>query len=308
MGTTDARTERADEKADRTLPPYDTASSPLRRQAARAVSVDPSDGLPLDEVGAWASEKHARLRRYIDIARAVRRKFIAGPSRTATYIDLYCGAGRARVRDTSEIIDGSALVAYQAAAASGDHFTEIHIGDADTAKLQATAARISAAGGRAIAHPGRADQVARQVARQLNRQGLHFAFLDPFNLGDLPFTVVAELAAVPRLDMLVHVSAQDLKRNLRRYIEAATSPLDVYAPGWREQIDPRDADRAIRQQILRHWLSLIRRLDMAPSEGIEMVTADRNQELYWLVFIARHERASEFWDKIRNPSPQGRLF
>ena len=35
------------------------------------------DGLPLDEVGAWAKDKHDRLRKYVDITRSVRKKFVA---------------------------------------------------------------------------------------------------------------------------------------------------------------------------------------------------------------------------------------
>jgi hypothetical protein len=34
------------------------------------------DGLPLDDVGPWAKEKHERLRKYIDISRATRRKYV----------------------------------------------------------------------------------------------------------------------------------------------------------------------------------------------------------------------------------------
>ena len=36
----------------------------------------PDDGLPIaDDVGEWALEKHEPLRKYIDITRAVRRKY-----------------------------------------------------------------------------------------------------------------------------------------------------------------------------------------------------------------------------------------
>ncbi len=166
-----------------------------------------------------------------------------------------------------------------------------------------------AAGGRAEPHAGLAENVAAQLKGQLNPHGLHFAFLDPFNLQDLPFSVLADLAALNRMDLLIHVSAQDLQRNLRRYIAAESSPLDRFAPGWRDMIgDERDPEARIRQRILEYWLTRIRRLDMAPSKGIELVTADKNQQLYWLVFVSRHQRAAEFWDAIRNPSPQGRLF
>jgi len=46
--------------------------------------IDPEDGLRRAIVGDWAPEKHLRLQKYVDITRAVRRKF----GGNATYIDL----------------------------------------------------------------------------------------------------------------------------------------------------------------------------------------------------------------------------
>src|SRR5207248_9507817 len=40
------------------------------------VEFDPIDGLVVDEVGAWASEKHERLKKYIDASRGARAKFL----------------------------------------------------------------------------------------------------------------------------------------------------------------------------------------------------------------------------------------
>jgi hypothetical protein len=34
------------------------------------------------------------------------------------------------------------------------------------------------------------------------------------------------------MDILIHVSAQDINRNLRRYIKKPSSPLDLFAPAW----------------------------------------------------------------------------
>src|SRR5438034_8413582 len=65
------------------------------------------DGLPLDEVGPWAKQKLERRRRYVDISRATRRKFVQGTG-GATYVDLFSGTGRAIIRDTAEKLDGSA--------------------------------------------------------------------------------------------------------------------------------------------------------------------------------------------------------
>ena|SRR6266568_8278207 len=107
------------------------------------MALDPADNLLIDEVGGWTLVKHDRLRKYIDASRGARRKFLP-PTGTggASYIDLYCGSGKAIIRDTGQIIDGSPLVAFKCAREVRANFSEIHIGDTDTAKRIATARRI----------------------------------------------------------------------------------------------------------------------------------------------------------------------
>jgi three-Cys-motif partner protein len=138
------------------------------------------DGLPLDEVGPWAKEKHERLRKYVDISRAARRKLVQGPG-GATYIDLFCGSGRAVIRDTGEKIDGSPLVAFRCARDGGVPFLEIHIADISEEKCRTSAPRIANAGGSAKMEFGNAEGTVVQVTKKLNPHGLHLAFLDPYN-------------------------------------------------------------------------------------------------------------------------------
>jgi len=146
------------------------------------------------------------------------------------------------------------------------------------------------------------------VVSRLNKSGLHFAFLDPYKLDPLPFSIIQRLASLERMDMLIHVSIHDFQRNLRLYMQERGGPLDRFAPGWRNvDVQDRDSDNKIRRAIFDHWLGLIRGLDMAGAEGVETVTGSRRQRLYWLVRVARHGLAHEFWNKIRNVSPQGRL-
>jgi three-Cys-motif partner protein len=264
------------------------------------------DGLPVSDAGEWALEKHDRLRRYVDIARGVRKGFINKAG--ATYIDLFSGPGRSRISKAGQLIEGSPLVAARKAHEGGAPFNDIYIADEDATIVSAAESRLSAAGFRSHKAVGKAKDTVGPIVDRLDPFGLHFAFLDPFSLGDLPFSIIQRLAAVKRMDLLIHVSAQDLNRNLRRYIDDANGPLDWLAPGWRKVVNTGEVDRNVRTGIFNHWLSLIRGLNMAPSEGIEKVSGGNNQPLYWLVFVARHERASEFWGKICNVSPQGRLF
>lgn len=265
------------------------------------------DGLPLDEVGAWAKEKHERLRRYVDISRAVLRKFLQGGG-GASYIDLFCGTGRALVRDTNERIDGSPLVAFKCARDGGAPFSEIHIGDVVEEKIAAAAERIDSAGGAATTYAGKAEDIAPHIVGQLNPRGLHFAFLDPYNLDALPFVIIEALARLRRIDMLIHVSAQDLQRNLDAYTRPDDDRLERFAPGWRLHVPLDQSQQRIRASLLSYWAGKFEALGLSPAEHTELVSGqERNQRLYWLVLVSREKLARDFWEKIRSVSGQHEL-
>jgi three-Cys-motif partner protein len=272
------------------------------------MAVDQSDGLPIDDVGGWTLEKHERLRKYINASRGARKKFLPPTgSGGASYIDLYCGSGKAIIRDTGQTIDGSPLLAYKCARESGARFSEIHLADADSELRMAAAARIKEAGGATNQHTGTALEAVKSVADFINPAGLHFAFLDPYNLQDLPFPIVETLARFERMDMLIHVSVQDLQRNLDRYIREGDTRLEIFAPGWRGKVNLNQSQNAIRADLLEFWLSKIRRLGTAPAEGIALVSGERNQRLYWLVFVSRSDFATRLWEDIRDSKQRNLL-
>lgn len=262
------------------------------------------DGLPLDEVGSWAKDKHERLRRYIDAYRAARRKFVEGPG-GATYIDLFCGTGRSIIRETQERIDGSPIVAFKCAREGGIAFTEIHIADLSEDRCRAAERRIAEQGGEAFAEVGPATETAERIVKKLNPHGLHFAFLDPYNLENMPFSIIETLASLKRIDMLIHVSAQDLQRNLHSYTKLGDQRLEKFAPGWRDAVDLKQSKQAARAGILTHWASKMQKLGLPPARHSELVTGSaKNQRLYWLVFVSRSDFAKGLWDKIRNLEKQ----
>jgi three-Cys-motif partner protein len=264
----------------------------------------PIDGLIVDEVGPWARAKHLRLSRYVDIAKGARAKF-APPRGTggAGYIELFSGPGRSLIEGTSEYIDGSPLVAYRAAYASGVRFSEIHLNDIDDEKAAALESRIRAAGGAAVVHNGPTAVVIDRVIDAINPAGLHFAFLDPYNLEYLSFDLIEKLSRFRHMDMLVHVSVQDLQRNLDRY-SVQGGVFDKFAPGRRAKVDPNQAIAPFRAALLDYWLGEIRKLGTMPAEGMELIVGSKNQRLYWLMFVAAHELAQKLWGAVRDPGGQ----
>lgn len=267
------------------------------------------DGFLREIVGPWVKDKHTRLAHYVGISGAVRKKFIGSGKAGTTFIDLYAGPGRARIRDNTEVIDGSPLVAWREALDGGAPFTQVHVADADSRCKEAVEARLKQVNAPVSAESGPAIETVNRVLEKLNPYALHFAFLDPYNLEDLPFEIIHKLAGLKRMDILIHVSIQDLQRNLRRYAARKNSALDAFAPGWRTQVDASrtGTDSLVRAKYLEHWRNLLKAENMKTTEMAELIVGTKRQRLYLLAFAARHKRPLEFWEKIRNVGGEQQL-
>jgi three-Cys-motif partner protein len=264
--------------------------------------IDPEDGLRRAIVGDWAPEKHLRLQKYVDITRAVRRKF----GGNATYIDLYCGPGRARLRKTGEVVEGSALVAATEAIRRRNPYREVIIGDIDLVNVEACEARLNRLRvGNVRAYAGTAEDVAAKILPTLHPTGFNLAFLDPFNLESLPFQVIQTLAQAKTMDLLIHVSIMDLQRNVRALM--TSGKLNSFAPGWEKKINSAATNPKLVMAVFEYWRSLLSQLGYLVSDNIERVTGNRNQPLYWLVLASKHDLADKLWGEVSQVEPQGRL-
>src|SRR5713101_3548606 len=88
------------------------------------------DGLPRTIVGEWTREKHERLVKYVDITRAVRRKWRNWGQQT-TYIELFCGPGQSRIKRSRRPIEGSPIRAMRTAKEGGLPYTSVYLADFD---------------------------------------------------------------------------------------------------------------------------------------------------------------------------------
>jgi three-Cys-motif partner protein len=275
--------------------------------AKKTVTLDRDDGLIIGEVGPWATEKHERLRKYIQASHGARARFLR-PQGTggASYIELYSGAGRSLITGTNQIIDG-AVVAFKAGRDSSHPFSEIHLSDLEAQNSSALAQRIKTLGGSATSRVGDASVVVDQVMSAINPYGLHLAFLDPFSLAQLPFSIIERMLRVQRMDMIIHVSLQDLQRNLDKHSRVGGT-LDVFAPGWRDAVDVNQSTAALRAAFIEYWLETIRSLGTHPATGIPLIVGEKNQRLYWLVFLSSNSLGQRLWNDVQNLSGQGSLF
>lgn len=270
--------------------------------------IDGDDGLPAEDVGIWAKEKHEYLCRYLDISRSVRARWIGSGNAGATYIDPFCGPGRCKVRETGEWIDGGAVAAWKKSLAGGSPFTQVFIGDLDVQRREAAASRLRQLGAPVVEINGAAVRSVQEIVASLNPYGLHFAFLDPFNLEALDFGIIGTLSQLKRIDMLVHVNQMDLQRNLVSNATAEESAFDVFAPGWRNKVDIIRGQQEIRQQVFQYWRDQVASLGVWTSTEMKLIKGSKNQPLYWLLLAAKHDLAHTFWATAANVEGQGKLF
>lgn len=270
--------------------------------------INGDDGLPANEVGVWAKEKHGYLCRYVTICRKTREKYLGTGKSGAAYFDLFCATGRARIKDTEEWIEGSAVAAWNTSVAKGAPFSAIYVSDIDEESLNACVTRLKALGAPVMPIHARAVDAVPQMVRSVSHYGLHFAFIDPYSLGALDFDIIKRLAKLKRIDMMIHLSIMDLQRNLMVNLKADESTFDTFAPGWRGAVDTAGSQRAVRQRVIQYWRDRVASLGVWTSTEQRLISGDKNQPLYYLLLAAGHELPHKFWATAVNPEGQKELF
>jgi three-Cys-motif partner protein len=252
-------------------------------------------GLLVENVGPWAIDKLKIVTDYIQASGGARSHY---PGPGAAYIDVFCGPGRSKIRDTSQFIDGSPVAAFTKAKGSPAPFTSINISDANPDLLATAEKRLNTLGAPVRVFPGPASSALPQIVQRLDPSGLHLAFLDPHNLGTLSFDLFENLAKLKRIDIIVHVSLSDLQRNADRYTSAAHDQFDKFAPGWRDHVGTDMNQEALRGAIIQYWSAKVMELGLPRAKHCELIKGTQGQRLYWLILLARHELAHSLWSKI----------
>jgi three-Cys-motif partner protein len=259
------------------------------------------DGLWVEKVGPWARDKLDIVAGYVQITGHTRRKYAEN---RPTFIDVFSGPGRSLIREGGPFIDGSPVVAFKQGQLSATRFASVEISDLKPPLLDAAVARLEKLRAPVCATPGPAVMAVREIVARLNKYGLHFALLDPHNLGTLSFSIIESLARLKHVDIMVHVSVSDLQRNTDLYSSQLQSQFDEFAPDWRKNVTLDENLESVRSSLIGYWSGLVERLGLPRAKHTELIKGPGGQRLYWLMLLSRHERAHEFWEKITSEAKQ----
>lgn len=261
------------------------------------------DGLPIQDVGAWALHKHDILNRYIEASAGPRGTFLRSrPGYSpggAGFIDLFAGPGRARVRDTEEFIPGSPIVALEHA---GQPFSRVVAIDLDSENVSALRSRTAQYGERAEVVQGDCNEVIGEAVGRIPEQGLNLALIDPYGLEPLRFDTLQVLARVRKMDLIVHFPVADMKRNI----------MNVKRDDYQRFID-----RFLGVHVeIKHLSDIPKLIDVLRAQlkkfGYDQeqvrsipVCNSKNAPLYYLVYISKHPKGSAIWKSLaRNTGKQ----
>ncbi len=247
------------------------------------------DGLVIPEIGHWGLRKYHFLSRYLDqFTKSMREKW---PS--IHYVDLFAGAGLARIRTTGDIVRTSGLIA----ATLTYPFTRLHLCEANEQNCLALKTRLSRVAPSIAAdiHHGDANTLADRVARALPAGSLSVVFADPFGL-HLDFETV-KCFAQRKCDLIVLLADNmDALRNWATYYrDNPNSSLDKFMgePGWRDALSasrPEQQAVALRSRYEKRLESL-----GYSHFGHARFQNSKGADIYSLVYASRHPLGLKFW-------------
>jgi three-Cys-motif partner protein len=269
------------------------------------VHADPCADLPIERgpsnegVGWWVPQvKHTCLAKYIGGTRKAQVKF---PKRVL--IDPFCGPGRIQVRGESFTRDGGSIVAWHQSVASDCRFTSVMVGDLDTERSRACEARLAAVGAPVMRFDGPAAETALRMADAVPRGALCLAYIDPYNLEHLSFSITERLARLPHIDFAVHFSLMDLTRNVDMELDPERDRFSGANPGWRERMPANTSKASLPAWFFEDWRDRIAKLGFSVSHEMPLVKDGQGRALYRLVFFSRHAFPDRIWGEIaRNPT------
>jgi len=256
------------------------------------------DGLPTPVVGEWGEEKYQLVGCYAQIfARSMKNKW-----EQRVCVDLFSGSGRARLKDSNRIVPASPLLCL----GISDPFDRYIFCDLEQANIDALKSRVQQEyPARDVRYvPGDSNANVKQILSLIppystTSRVLTFCFVDPFNIKNLKFETIRQLAAGKRsIDFLVLIpSGMDAQRNTRHENTLYADFLDN--PSWRtewknEEHHRRGFGNFFVDQFGAAMVRLGFRWEGVPSTRI--IKNEKNSPIYHLAFFSRAAIAGRFWD------------
>lgn len=273
-----------------------------------------SDGLLTPEVGVWSEDKYKLLRLYSSLfATGMKNKW-----EQRVLIDLYSGAGIAKIKDSSKLVMGSPLITLTLK----DPFDRYIFCDEDQQKIEALKIRAQRVAPKLHAGfvVGDANQMVQRICALIPSHGpesrvLSLCIIDPYDIG-IRFSTIRTLADRRLVDFLVLLAVyMDANRNYSNYVNTNNTKVENFLglPNWRESWWAEERAGVAFPDFLATQFSAqmttLGYLDQPLHKMKKVRSQDKNLPLYRLAMFSRNPRAYDFWDEVlKYSTSQRELF
>jgi three-Cys-motif partner protein len=270
------------------------------------------DGMFIPEVGSWADEKYKLLGGYSEI-------FTTGMKNlwdSLVYIDLFAGAGYAKIRNSNKIRMSSALIVLSV----HNKFDKYIFCEENEKCLNALKDRVKKHFPNANVEfiQGDSNSNIEKVIQAIPKHSkeekvLRFCFVDPFSL-NLKLKTIEKLSTVGKIDFLILLALHmDGNRNLFNYISENSIKVDEFIndSSWRKPfLEGELPIKGFIKFLADRYDENMRKIGYKEPVKKQLVKIDDiNVPLYYLAFYSKHERGNDFFNKIEKyRSPQQSLF
>jgi three-Cys-motif partner protein len=271
------------------------------------------DDLICPDVGGWAEDKHRLVSLYSTLfSSGMKDKW-----NQRVYVELYAGAGYAKIRGSSKTIVGSPLRAL----ANAYPFDKYIFCDEASEKLAALKIRAKRHSPSANVEYVEgdcnlrvSDVVSAIPTGSKGNTVLTLCFADPFDIS-LKFSTIRELATARYVDFLITLAlGMDANRNYEHYVKEDASKIDEFlgSPTWRQRWASAQWDAVKFTRFLAGEFSKsMATLGYIPPPFYtmkEVRSYEKNLSLYRLALFSRHERAYKFWEQVSKYSTDQKNF
>ncbi len=256
----------------------------------------------LPEVGQWAERKHRLVSLYAEMfSTSMRNKWDH-----RVYVDLFTGAGCARIKGTQRTVLTSPLLAM-----SVPHpFTKYVLCDIDERCIEAVRARSAKRfpdlSVRCI--QGDSNENAEAVLAEIRSSGkgsglLAFCVVDPFRIANLSFETIRKLSVI-RADFLVLIPSHMDANRQRVYEDPSNTRIADFTGSvdWRERYSGSVGD--FGTFVVSEFGRSMEQLGFKNPQGNEVLITvpGTSQKLYYLAFYSRSDLANKFWREAQKYS------
>lgn len=264
------------------------------------IDVD-DDSLETPKVGNWSTTKWSLMGAYCDIfTNGMRNKWDQ-----LVYIDLFAGAGFAKIKNTNRIYFSSPLIALSVPV----KFDKYIFCEKDPKLMSSLKRRVD----RLFPHQdvsyvlGDANDEIEEIRNQMPayRKGntrLPFCFVDPFSL-ELQFKTIEALGQ-DLMDFLILMALyMDANRNLINYLSDNNDKIALFTgdKNWRNEFiryDDKQKD-FIRYLADKYDQNMMDLGYIKPANKHLVRIKSRNLPLYYLAFYTKHNRGNDFYKKVK---------